>query len=266
VTASAIYEGVVYHQRLTPKPHEFQQRAHFFYLDLEELGGLLPGSRWFSSERAALARFRRSDYLGPAEVPLDEAVRDRVEAQLGRRPGGPIRLLTQVRELGYVFNPVSFYYCHGTDGELEAVLAEITNTPWGERFSYVLDAREGPQTRGVTARFDKAFHVSPFWGMEQSYEWRFTTPGPRLGVHMTNVEGDRPVFHAGMTCERTELTPRALRRVLLRQPVQPLRLHLGIYLHAALLWAKRTPFYTHPSKLAVAPGAARALPSDVHSS
>lgn len=266
MTASAIYEGVVYHRRLTPRTHEFRQRAHFFYLDLAELEGLFPRSRWFSTRRAAVARFRRSDYLGPVELPLEEAVRNRVESELGRRPAGPIRLLTQVRELGYVFNPVSFYYCHDADGELDAVLAEITNTPWGERFSYVLDASEAEPGSGVAARFDKEFHVSPFFGMEQTYEWRFTQPGPRLGVHMTNVEGGRPVFHAGMTCERTELSPAALRRVLLSQPAQPARLHLGIYLHAARLWAKRTPFHTHPSKLPATPGVPRALTSDAPSS
>ena len=266
MTASAIYEGVVYHRRETPRPHEFRQRAHFFYLDLEELGELLPGSRWFSSEHTALARFRRRDYLGPVEVPLEEAVRDRVEAELGRRPDGPIRILTQVRELGYVFNPVSFYYCHDADGALSAVLAEITNTPWGERHAYVLDASEAAPGSGVRARFEKDFHVSPFFGMEQTYDWHFTEPGERLGVHMTNLEQGQPVFKAGMTCERRELTPQVLRSVLLRQPAQPLRLHLGIYLHAALLWAKRTPLHTHPSKLPVAPRVQGALSSDVHSS
>ncbi len=266
MTTSAIYEGVVYHRRETPRLHEFRQRAHFFYLDLEELGELLPGSRWFSSERAAVARFQRADYLGPVEVPLDVAVRDRVETELGRRPAGPIRILTQVRELGYVFNPVSFYYCHDADGALSAVVAEITNTPWGERHAYVLDASGAAPGSGVRARFEKDFHVSPFFGMEQTYDWHFTEPGERLGVHMTNLEQGRSVFKAGMTCERRELTRETLRRVLLRQPAQPLKLHLGIYLHAALLWAKRTPFHTHPSKLMVATSALRAHHSDVHSS
>ena len=98
----------------------------------------------WSSRRPNLVWFRRADYMGPADRPLDEVVRDRVEEELGRRPRGAVRMLTQLRTFGYVFNPVTFYYCFDEDERLDAVVAEITNTPWNERHAYVLDAENAP--------------------------------------------------------------------------------------------------------------------------
>ncbi|MEM7306976.1 MAG: DUF1365 domain-containing protein [Planctomycetota bacterium] len=249
MSASAIYEGRVYHRRLEPRPHAFEYGLFLLYLDLDELPEVFTRSRLFSDRRLRPLRFARGDYLAPAERPLQDVARDRVEAALGRRPGGAVRLLTQVRTFGYVFNPVSFYYCFAADGELDAVVAEITNTPWGERHAYVLDARRAEEP-GVRARFEKAFHVSPFFDLDQTYDWRFSAPGERLDVHMTNLQEERAVFHAGMTCERRELSPAALRRALVRHPLLTLRVHAAIYLQAALLWRKRAPFYVHPKKRA----------------
>lgn len=251
MTTSAIYEGAVEHQRSGPRPHSFRQRLFLMYLDLDELPELFRG-RWFwSAGRRNLVWFRRADYLGPSERPLREAVLDRVEDEIGRRPAGPLRMLTQLRTLGYVFNPVTFYYCFGEDEELEAVVAEITNTPWKERHAYVLDARDGEATGdGATLRwrFDKDFHVSPFFDMDQVYQWSFGTPGEELDVHMVNLEEGRPVFHVGLQTRRRPITARSLAGVLLRHPLLTLRVHAAIYWQAARLFLKRTPFFTHPDK------------------
>ncbi|HEX8777037.1 MAG TPA: DUF1365 family protein, partial [Rhodanobacter sp.] len=151
---SAVYEGTVWHRRTTPHPHAFSYRMAQLYLDLDELDRVF-ANRWlWSNGRRNLAEFRRSDYLGPAEMPLADAVRLRVQQAVGRRPAGPIRLLTHLRYGGIVFNPVSFYYCYGEDGDtLECIVAEITNTPWHERHAYVLP-RETAQTRGHLLRWD----------------------------------------------------------------------------------------------------------------
>ena len=127
---SAVYEGTVLHRRHAPHAHAFRYRMAQLYLDLDELERVF-ARRWlWSIERRNLAQFRRADYLGPTDLPLAEAVRARVEAATGARPQGPIRLLTHLRYAGVIFNPVSFYYCFGADGNtLEAILAEITNTP-----------------------------------------------------------------------------------------------------------------------------------------
>ena len=139
---SAVYVGRLSHARHGPRRHGFAYRVYLLYLDLDELPALLAGPGPLRAGRFGLLSFDRSDYLGGAGD-LAEAARDRVQTALGFRPAGPVRLLTHVRSLGYVFNPVSFYYCFAADGRsLEAVVAEITNTPWGERHAYVV--RAGP--------------------------------------------------------------------------------------------------------------------------
>ena len=129
----ALYFGVVRHRRFDAVRHSFATRLYFAYLDLDELDAAFRGRFWWSARRPAPMWFRRADYFGPPDVPLADAVRDAVAARTGRRPDGPVRVLTHLRAFGYVFNPVSFYYCFDRDERLQAVLAEITNTPWGER-------------------------------------------------------------------------------------------------------------------------------------
>jgi DUF1365 family protein len=183
-----------------------------------------------------LARFRRGDYLGDPRTPLDEAVRALAHQRLGRTPQGPIRLLTTLRTLGHCFNPVSFYYCFAPDGTtLDAVVAEVTNTPWGERHAYVTDGREGV--------FDKALHVSPFMPMEQRYTWRATTPEDTLKVHIaSNDEHGKRAFDATLALDRRPLRLRGLVRL------PGLRTLALIYGHAVALKLKGVPVQPHPAR------------------
>jgi uncharacterized protein len=246
--ASAIYEGTLTHVRRGPTRHRFGYRLHMFYLDLDEVDRGL-GTPVLRTGRFGVLSFCRADYLGDPGTPLKTAVLDRVEAQLGRRPSGPVRLLTHVRSFGYVFNPVSFYYCFAADGvTLEATVAEITNTPWKERHAYVLPASEGE----VRAAFAKAFHVSPFFDMAQRYRWLLTTPGERLVVTMINEEGGRDVFSATLALARRPLTTPGIGAIALRQPLMAWRVHLGIYAQAFRLWRKKTPAFEHPETRAAA--------------
>jgi DUF1365 family protein len=222
------------------------------YLDLEELPTLFEGRWLWSARRPAPAWFRRADYLGDPDVPLDVAVRDEAERLTGHRPEGAISVLTHLRYLGYVQNPVSFYYCFRPGSEtVDTILAEITNTPWGERHTYALRSTSSPTGPcGPSHRFGKAFHVSPFMGMDQQYEWRFGEPGSDLQVHMRNRVDDGAIFDATLSLRRQEITPLALAGALARFPWMSARVVAGIYWQAFRLWLKRTPYHEHPARRA----------------
>lgn len=245
---SAVYEGVVRHRRVRPVPHEFSYRVAQLWLDLDELDRVFEGRWLWSTRRPALARFRRADYLGPTDVPLAEAVRLRVEAALGRRPEGPIRLLTHLRYFGFVFNPVSFYYCYRADGTtLDCIVAEITNTPWKERHAYVLPAADAERHgRALQWEFDKVFHVSPFMAMDHRYRWRLTPPVEDLHIHMDVLRDDVREFDATMTLQRRPLDAGSLARVLWRYPAMTAQVVAAIHWQALRLWLKRNPVHDHP--------------------
>ncbi len=244
---SAVYEGWVRHRRFEPVDHDFRYPLFLMYLDLEELPELFDGSLAWSARRPALARFRRSDYLGDPRRPLREEVLDLLEARTGRRPAGPVRLLTQLRQYGFTFNPVSFYYCFGPGGErVEAVVAEVTNTPWGERHAYVLE-RVG-EGSVIADRLEKEFHVSPFLAMDGDYEWRVSEPNDSLQVHIESRSAGRPVFDATLSLQRRELEPKLLRRLLVRYPAASLAVVARIYLQALRLKLKGVRHYPHPER------------------
>jgi DUF1365 family protein len=244
---SALYEGVLRHRRFAPVRHDFEYRVTLAWLDLSELDEVFRGRWLWSTARPAAAWLRRADYLGDAAVPLDQAVRDRVERELGMRPAGPIRLLTQLRTFGHGFNPVSFYYCYDAGGRVvEALVAEITNTPWGERHAYVM---RRPGAGKMRFRFEKSFHVSPFMPMDQRYDWRFSEPGPRLAVHMANLSAQARVFDATLRLRRREISTMSLAATLARYPFASLRVLAAIYWQAARLWIKGVPFHSHPATL-----------------
>lgn len=250
---SAIYSGWVRHRRFKPAAHEFRYKLFMMYLDLAELPRLFDRFWLWSARRPALAWFRRSDYLqrgGEGATSLDEAVRELVKRETGTAPRGPIRLLTHLRYFGHCFNPVSFYYCFDERGEkVETIVAEITNTPWGERHAYVLPAHgSGSRDATLRFRFDKRFHVSPFMPMQMTYDWRLTAPGERLLVHMENLRDGQRAFDATLSLERREISGGALARTLLRFPLMTLRVMAAIHWQALRLWLKRVPFHSHPAK------------------
>jgi DUF1365 family protein len=258
--ASCLYEGTVRHRRFAPVPHGFSYRVFLVYLDLAELDRAFDGRWLWSVGRPNVASFRREDHLGDPAVPLDAAVRDLVEERLGRRPAGPVRLLTNLRYLGYGFNPVSFFYCFDAAGALDAIVAEVNNTPWGERHPYVLDAaaaasalaaspeRAEGAARALRFRFPKAFHVSPFMPMAQEYDWRFRAPGAALSVHMENVEAGEIVLDATMLLERRPLDGPGLASALLRFPAMTAKVVAAIYWNALRLRWKRVPYFPHPGR------------------
>jgi DUF1365 family protein len=241
MTASAIYEGTVRHRRFADRHNEFTHRVALAYVDLSEVPAL-------PLSRGRLVRFERSDYLGDPAVPLDEAVRGLVEERTGTRPSGPIRLLTQLRTFGHCFNPVSFYYCFDEAGEhVQAVVAEVTNTPWGERHAYVVERTGAGVLKGDS---EKALHVSPFMGMDHRYEWRVADPGATLSVHIESHRGGQRAFDATLSMRRRELSSRTLAGITARYPAATARVLALIYAHALRLKLKGARVHPHPSESA----------------
>ena len=245
---SRIYEGHVRHRRQTPVKNDFTYSIFLMYLDLAELPDLFR-SRWlWSTQRTAVARFKRSDHLGDPGRPLDECVRELVEQHTGDRPAGPIRLLTHLRYFGYAMNPVSFYYCFHPDGkQLQFVVAEVNNTPWGEQHCYVIEQPIRQVTGGCKHVWqNKQFHVSPFMPMEMQYRWLLTSPTDRLAIHIENHDPTSRPFDVTMSLKQKSITSWNLSSVLLRYPFLTAKVAAAIYWQALRLWWKGCPFVPHP--------------------
>ena len=247
MSAVAVYEGTSRHRRFTPVAREFAPRLCLAYLDVDALPGSLDPLPGWSARRRAPVHFRRCDFFDGRPGPLGDAVRDLVEKRLGRRPDGAIHLLAHLRTFGWLFNPLSVYYCSTADGRaLDALVLEVTNTPWGERHWYVLDARADTDTQTVT----KAMHVSPFLPMDVDYQVTWTIPGDELHLNIGVVREGKTVFSANLALRRSVLDRRRAVGVLVRHPALPLRVSFAIYRKAVALFLARVPLYGHPARRA----------------
>lgn len=252
---SCLYTGRVYHGRRTPAVNKFRYSLFLAYLDLAELDAVFRGRWLWSVERPNVASFRRADHLR-RPGPLAEAVREVVGQQLGFRPAGPVRLLTNLRYLGYCFNPISVYYCYGADGaQLEAIVAEVHNTPWGEQYLRALDPRRCPREGDFSLfELDKEFHVSPFMPMDMHYTWRFTAPAERLAIRMENLRQGEKVLDVSLDLTRAPLDGRRLAGALLRWPFMTGKVIAAIYWQALGIKLKGVPYFPPPSKPTVKEG------------
>lgn len=234
---SALYVGTVMHARRSPHDHVFRYPVYMTLLDLGELPLLDRSLPLFGWNRRAVTSFRDSDHIDVRATLADHGI------ELG--PGARVEVLTNLRVLGYVFNPVSFWWCRRGDGSLACIVAEVSNT-FGERLPYVLHPVSGRAGSRHVFETGKQLHVSPFMPMDQSYTWWFSEPEARLSVRMDVHEEGRPDFHATLTARRVPLTARTLRAALVRYPLMPAAVTARIHGQALRLWLKRTPVFHKP--------------------
>ena len=245
---SGLYVGKLRHRRFTPKAHSFAYPVFMAFLDIDRLPELMRVSRFSGYNRWNWTSYCERDHFGDAKLALRERLKVDAERNGIALPDGPIFLLTHLRYLGYVFNPVSFYYCYDRAGALQTMLAEVNNT-FGETHNYWLDASNRRES-ATAQRFltPKRMHVSPFMDMRMEYDWIFTAPGERLVAHMNTIADGKAFFDATLRLERREWSSREIRRTLAAYPFMTMRVIGGIHWEALKLWAKGVPVFSHVVK------------------
>lgn len=248
---SRLYRGTLGHYRHTPAVNSFRYDVFMLYLDLDELETVFEPYWLWSTRRANFAWFRRADYLGCPQQSLSQSVRDLVDEKTGSKPTGPIRLLTNLRYLFYKSNPVSFYYCFEADGKtLHSVVAEVTNTPWGERYCYVLGEQQKTQSDGVDSDYQcyqsaKQFTVSPFMTLDMDYWFKFSLPAQHLLVEMQNHRQGKKLFDVELSLQAHSINSSNLAKQLLKIPLMTAKVTASIYWQALRIWCKGVPFLGH---------------------
>ncbi len=240
---AALASGHVVHHRTQPREHRFRYRVGMALLPTDCLNDALRGCRWWSAERANLVSLYRSDYL-PGPGTIADQVRKTITDATGDQAEGDVWILTQPRSFGYAFNPVSFYAVYH-NGCPTHVVAEITNTPWGERHRYAFRLNREARSE---YDFAKSFHISPFLPLNVHYHWSFDWQDDRIAIDMTCTEPDtgKRQFSAHLRLTLQPWTAAAADRFVLSFPAQTARTLIRIYWQAFRLWLKRTPIYDHP--------------------
>ncbi|MDP2499054.1 MAG: DUF1365 domain-containing protein [Candidatus Palauibacterales bacterium] len=249
--SSALYAGTLQHRRREPEENDFRYGVYQLLLNLDEIPELASRIPIFGHNGFNLTSFHDVDHLWEEERP----VREKLSRWLGERgrelPGGPVLLLTNARVLGYVFNPVSYFYCLDPAGRVRFVVAEVSNT-FGERYAYLLDrpapgAEPGPGGAVISDR-KKLFHVSPFMDIEGlEYRWMVGAPGQELAVHIDVLDGERTFFDATLRLERRPLETGTLARAMARHPHMTARTIFHIHWQALKLWVKGVPVRSKPA-------------------
>lgn len=243
---SCIYKGQVNHKRYVPRVHAFNYSLFMMYVDLAELPALFKPFLLWSVNTPGIASFKRSDHYGNHSQSLEDSIKALVYEKTGATINGPIRLLTHFRYFGYVFNPISIFYCFKEDGEtIDYVVAEVTNTPWKESHCYVLKDNQQDDTF-FRSRHTKEFHVSPFMNLDMQYRWKITTPNEYLTVGIENWRQDAKLFNATISMKKIEISRSNLSKVLFNFPLMTLKVSAAIHFEALRLWLKGIRYVAHP--------------------
>lgn len=236
--AASLYFGDVMHARLKPMGHRFSYRVVSLLIDLDRLDEANRQSALFGVNRAALYSFHEKDH-GPRDGSSLRTYAERCAAAHGvdlRR--GRVELLCYPRLLGYGFNPLSVYFCHGADGRLALVIYEVRNT-FGEIHPYILPVRAGElNISGLRQQQDKLFYVSPFIPMAMRYLFRVLPPSDTVKLRILETDHDGPLLAATFNGRRRALTSPALLRSFFALPLVSLKIMAAIHWEALRLWLK----------------------------
>lgn len=243
---SALYTGLLKHQRYEHRNHGFAYKVSMLYLDLDEVDEVFGTHPWWSTKRWRPVQFRRKDYLN-SDQDLKAEVLDIVERDLNFRPTGAVRMLTNPRYFGFLINPITVYYCFDQQQNVAAIVAEVTNTPWGKRTAYALACDANKQKQQL--QFDKTLHVSPFMGMDMNYHWYSNLPAQNLTVHIANKRAEQTLFTASLSLKRTAISRQSLVKNLVDYPWMTAQVALGIYWQALKLWLKAIPLHPYPKTM-----------------
>ncbi len=258
IKALKLYQGWIQHTRTEPSKHQFRYNYFQTWLDVENPQLIDQVSSLWSTKRFNLVRYQRQNYQ-PSDQSIHSTISSIIKHKTGRDFYGKIYLLGNLTHWGYCYNPVSFYFCYNQEQQLQYILSEIHNTPWGERFTYLHDISErvredssrasNPQNDTLKFNFDKNFHVSPFMPMELEYQWNFKITDKKILISMNLNQHSKSVFNATMNLTEQTLTSKKAMKIALCYPVTCLKVLIAIYWQALRLWLKRIPFHSHPTKI-----------------
>jgi DUF1365 family protein len=242
---NSIYFGSVIHSRLRPKKHRLRYRAFWLLVDIDTIDALAGRLRLLSRNRFNLFSIHDRDYGDEPGGSLREQV-DSALAKAGREPcADRVLLLTMPRILGYVFNPLSVYFCYAADGRLKTMIYEVHNT-FGGRHKYVLSVHEAA-ARTVQQTCDKTFHVSPFMAMDVSYAFEVSPPGERIVVAIQGRDKGGPIINTVLSGQRKHLSDASVLRAFLSIPLLTLKVTLAIHWEALRMWLKGFRVFHHPA-------------------
>tara|TARA_R110002124_G_scaffold100107_2_gene246563 strand:+ start:7782 stop:8603 length:822 start_codon:yes stop_codon:yes gene_type:complete len=243
---SALYDGKVMHARLKPMGHRFQYRVYALLLDLDQLP-LAAKSPIFSHNRFNLLSFFDRDHGARDGTPLRNYV-DGVMLAAGELPPCRIELLCYPRVFGWVFDPLSVYYCYDASDHLSALIYEVRNT-FGENHTYVAPVRAGESQNGhIRQQRNKRFYVSPFIDMDMTYRFRLNRPDTALTLRILVGDAEGPLLAATFSGSRRALTTGNLLRAFVQVPFQSLKIVGGIHWEALKLWVKGARFHRRPRR------------------
>lgn len=241
---NAIFRGQVRHRRFHPKSYTFHYTTEMFFLDVSSIEQSCKEIPFLSYNRFNLLAFNEKNYLPKHSGDLLQRIQAEITAHGYSDTIKEAYILTNLSYFGFCYNPVSFYYVYNDQQELTYILAEVNNTPWNERYTYVLPCEKNQAKH--TFDTDKVFHISPFMPMKMRYKWYTNIPNTRINFHIQTFIDSKSIFDATLTLKRVTLNSKNIATSLLLRPFISQKVKFSIYWQALKMWLRRFPVFEHP--------------------